>query len=491
MSSMKNGKAVGPDEIPAEVVKALGDSTVDVLHDLANTICETGEIPEILQKSVFITIPKKIGVTECENFRTIAIMSHVIEIFLKICVLRMKNKIHPEISEEQYGFQSDKSTGNAIFFLRILSERAIEMQQDLQVCFIDYKKAFDRLKHEIVLKKPGEVGIDDKDLRIIQNLYYEQEASVRVGNAETETIPITKGVRQGCVASPDLFNLYQEMIMRATTNMAGIKVGGININNIRYADDTALIATSQVNLQRLVARVVVESTAYGMEVNVKKTECMVMTKKESVPERRITIKGEMVKQVKNCKYLGSNITSDGRCVTEVKCRIAQAKRAFVELDNILKNKKMSIRTRMRVLKCYVHPILRYGCEAWTLNAELKRAINAFEMWCLRRMQRISYVTRKTNKEILQQTGQKRELLKNGMNRQLQFFGQVMRKQKLEHVVICGKIRGKRGRGRQRLKFMDQLKDVLGGSTEEILWAVNDRDGWRNKCKEAVKGWPQP
>ena len=85
------------------------------------------------------------------------------------------------------------------------------------------------------------------------------------------------------------------MIMRITTNMARIKVEGINISNIRYADDTALIVTLQVNLQRLVDRVVVESTAYGMEVNVKKTECMVITKKESVPECRITIKGEMVK----------------------------------------------------------------------------------------------------------------------------------------------------------------------------------------------------
>ena len=325
ISSMKNGKAVGPDEMSAEVIKALGDSAVNMLHDLANTIYETGEIPEILQKSVFITIPKKIGVTECENFRTIAIMSHVIKILRKICVLRMKNKIHPEIAEEQYGFQPDKSTRNALFFLRILSERAIERQQDMHICFIDYKKAFDRLKHEILLKKLQEVGIDDKDLRIIQNIYYEQKASVQVGNAETETIPIKKGVRQGCITSPDLFNLYQEMIMRVTTNIAGIKVGGININNIRYTDDTALIATSQVNLQRLVDRVVVESTAYGMEVNVKKTECMVMTKKESIPECTITIKGEMVKQANNFIYLGSNITSDGRCVTEVKCRIAQAK----------------------------------------------------------------------------------------------------------------------------------------------------------------------
>ena len=118
-------------------------------------------------------------------------------------------------------------------------------------------------------------------------------------------------------------------------------------------------------------------------------------------------------------------------------------------------------------------------------------INAFEIWYLRRMQRISYITKKTNEEILQQTGQKRELLKNVMNRQLQFFGHVMRKQKLEHVVICGKIREKCARGRQHLKFIDQLNNVLGGSTEEILRAVNDRDGWRNKCREAVEGWPQP
>ena len=82
-----------------------------------------------------------------------------------------------------------------MFFLRILSEKAIEMQQDLHICFIDYKKAFDCLKHEIVLKKLREVGIDDKDLRIIQNLYYEQEASVRVGNTKTETVPIKKNVR--------------------------------------------------------------------------------------------------------------------------------------------------------------------------------------------------------------------------------------------------------------------------------------------------------
>ena len=166
---MKNGKAIGPDEIPAEVIKAQGDSAVDMLHDLAHTICKTSEIPEILQKSVFITIPKKIGGMECENFR-IAIMSHVFKILHKICVLQMKNKIHLEIAKEQYGFQPDKSTRKAIIFLRILSERAIEMQQDLHICFIDYKKAFDRLKYEIVLKKQREVGIYDKDVRIIQNL---------------------------------------------------------------------------------------------------------------------------------------------------------------------------------------------------------------------------------------------------------------------------------------------------------------------------------
>jgi len=119
---------------------------------------------------------------------------------------------------------------------------------------------------------------DDKDMRIIQNIYYAQTAAVPVRNEITEWTKIETGVRQGCVLSPDLHNLYSEIIFRNIQHFDGITIGGTNINNIRYADDTVLLATSENKLQELIDQVVFHSKNYGMEINTKKTECMVITK---------------------------------------------------------------------------------------------------------------------------------------------------------------------------------------------------------------------
>jgi len=126
----------------------------------------------------------------------------------------------------------------------MLSERAIEMQRNLFLCFIDYSKAFDNVKHEKLLEMLEDIQIDGKDLRIIRNLYWKQTAPIRIGGQVGKFVEIKKGVRQGCVMSPDLFNLYSERALRELEDMPGMVVGGSNINNIRYADDTVLLATS-------------------------------------------------------------------------------------------------------------------------------------------------------------------------------------------------------------------------------------------------------
>ena len=118
---------------------------------------------------------------------------------------RMRNKITPEIAEEQCGFVKDKGTRNAIYMLRTLTERAIEIQRDLYLCFIDYTKAFDKLRHEEIMLILDSLNIDCKDLRIVRNIYWEQTASMRIGNYLSAFQDIKRGVRQGCVLSPDLF----------------------------------------------------------------------------------------------------------------------------------------------------------------------------------------------------------------------------------------------------------------------------------------------
>ena len=114
------------------------------------------------------------------------------------------------------------------------------------------------------------LDIDGKDLRIVKNLYWEQNASVKIEGECSDFKPIKRGVRQGCVMSPDLFNLYSESILRNLEDKPGIKVNGENINNIRYADDTALIAGSKKELQALINIVVKESERMGLSLNIKK-----------------------------------------------------------------------------------------------------------------------------------------------------------------------------------------------------------------------------
>ena len=162
---MKHGKAVGPDNIPIEVFAVLEDIGIDFLTKLLNSIYyDSGKIPKDLAISVFITLPKIPGTMGCELYRTISLISHLTKVLLRIIKARMRKSLRPEISQLQFGFVPDKSTRNAIFTLSILAERCIEMHKDLYLCFIDYSKAFDKVRHEKLFNIPEHLDIDEKDL---------------------------------------------------------------------------------------------------------------------------------------------------------------------------------------------------------------------------------------------------------------------------------------------------------------------------------------
>ena len=178
--------------------------------------------------------------------------------------------------------------------------------------------------------------------------------------------------------------------------MPGINIGGRNINNLRYADDTVLLVEDVNKLQDIVDHVKENSLDKGLKMNTSKTKVMVLSRK---PDKIMNVKIECVQleQVSPYKYLGHKVVNLGSCKEEVKTRIAIARKRFIELKSILTCDHMQISTRTRILKCYVHSVLLYGSETWTLNKELERKINAFEMWPIRRMGRISWKDKKTNK----------------------------------------------------------------------------------------------
>ncbi|CAM1330889.1 Uncharacterised protein r2_g3992 [Pycnogonum litorale] len=367
----------------------------------------------------------------------------------------------------------------------MLGERAIEHQVDLFICFIDFVKAFDKVQHSKLIQLLQNIGIDDKDLRIVKHLYWQQTAAVRVGDELTDWKSIKRGVRQGCVMSPDLFNLYSEHIFRQIEDMPVLSVGGHNINNLRYADDTGLIATSEEKLQALLDKVVEYSKDMGLSINVKKTKSMTISKQPIPPVCKLTIGQKEIEHKSQFNYLGNYIASDGKIRTAVRCRIAIAKEKFQCMKQMFTNRNLSMKLKIRMLKCYIWPVLQYGCETWTLTSQLQNNIQAAEMWFLRRILRISYIDRKTNEEVLQRAGTSRELLKSIQKRQLSFLGHILRKGKIECIALQGRIDGKRDRGRQRIKFMDTIKDTIEGSTgrpttiPEIFNDAKDRNLWKS------------
>ena len=228
----------------------------------------------------------------------------------------------------------------------------IEKKKQLHICFIDYAKAFDNVKHEKLIEIMTKAEIPQHEIRLIANLYWDQRAVIRTEKGVSNEVEIRRGIRQGCILSPILFNLYSEFLIReAIEEEKGVKVNGININNIRFADDTALVAEEEKDLQKLINKITETCRQYGMALNVKKTKIMVIDKKNSIASN-IYAEGEKLEQVKKYKYLGSWITENGKCLEEVKNRIGQAKTEFWNCKEFLRS-NLNLKLKLRLLRSYI------------------------------------------------------------------------------------------------------------------------------------------
>ena len=475
-------KAPGEDNIYAEMLKLLDDESLKRLTYLLNKIYCSGTLPRDWTQSVFIPIPKKNGANKCSQYRLISLMSHVLKIALRIIHQRIYTKCDQYVGEEQFGFRLGYGTREALFGLNVLLQKCRDQSQDVHLCFIDYEKAFDRVKHTELINLLCERGVDQCDSNFIKNLYWEQTASVKIEDKLTNSVPIRRGVRQGCILSPTLFNMYSEKIFQNALEdiQEGIKVNGRFVNNIRYADDTVIIANSQEGLQNLINAITREGDAFGLKINTEKTKTMVISKNPNM-NTNITIYNKRIEQVDKFKYLGCWLTKDLNPETEIRCRIENARSAFLKMKSLLTNPTLSLNIRYRFVKAYIYSILLYGAESWTLGVRSMRRLEAFEMWLMRRMLRISWTEHITNETVLRRMNVDREILGIVKRRKTSYLGHIYRGSRYEflRLIMEGKVEGRRGPGRRQCSWLRNVRDWTGLNSQTLLRVAQDRERFAN------------
>ena len=213
VQSLKKGKSAGVNNIPAELVQAGREDIITALMTICNKIWQTAEWPTPRTQTLVITLPKKGNLQQSHNYRTISLISHPSKVMLKIILNRLKPQAEKIIAEEPAGFRAGRSTTEQIFNLRTLCEKYLQHQQDLYHVFIDFKKAFDRVWHAALWATMKKYNISTNLIQVIKNLYDKATSAVLFNGTIGDWFRTPIGVRQGCLLSPTLFNIFLERIM--------------------------------------------------------------------------------------------------------------------------------------------------------------------------------------------------------------------------------------------------------------------------------------
>ena len=375
----------------------------------------------------------------CSSARTISLISHSSKVMLKVILNRLKPQAEEIIAEEQAGFRDGRSTTEQIFNLRILCEKYLQHQQNLYHVFIDFKKAFDRVWHTALWATMRKYNISANLVRTIEQLYDKATSAVQMNGSIGQWFRTTVGVRQGCLLSPTLFNIFLEWIMSdALEEHDGkVSIGGRNITNLRFADDIDALAEEEQELEALVESLNKTCTRYKMKISAEKTK--LMTNSANGIQREIKVKGQKLGTVTSFKYLGAVVSDDGS-KPEVLSRIAQATAALTKLKPIWRDNNISLGSKVKLMRS----VFLYACESWTLTAELEKRMQAFEMRCYRRLLNISYKDHVTNEEVRRKIqaaiGEYDELLTLVKKRKLRWFGHVSRSSGLAKTILQGTVK---------------------------------------------------
>ena len=356
------------------------------------------------------------------------------------------------------------------------------MNKNLYCFFIDFRQAFNSVWRHGMTEALNYFGFEPDLISTIKRLYEGTNAKVKKITMITDKFETTKGVIQGCPLSPHLFNIYLEWVIKMALDdvEGGVEIGGIRITNLRYADDIVIIAETIEDLISMIERIEVQCNRYKMKINTEKTKSMKIGRHTEVIDLRIG--DNTIEQVDKFKYLGVNFTSQGGTEKIVQERLSLGYKSFGRLIKIWKDRNISLKLKIKLLKSIVIPTALYGAETWIIRKKEEQKILAFKNRYLRRICNISWMDRIPNEIIKERTGMQHTMVDRIHNIQRRWFGHVQRmnNDRWPKMTLQGSTRGTRPHGHPRTTWIKQFRATNENRTIHDLGNMAmDRRHWRD------------
>ena len=429
------------------------------LHRVIKLAWTKGEVVKDWRKAVIVPLHKKGSKTLCSNYRGISLLSIPSKVYARILDSRVRRKTEGEVMEVQGGFRRGRGCGDQIFTIRQLSEKVLEKNKQMVIACIDLEKAYDKVSRDRLWQVLESYGIQGGLLRAIQSMYLGSQACVRTSGKASGWFPITQGVRQGCVMSPWLFNVFMDGIMRETMEklQGGVQLTTTNVQLILFADDIVMVTEKEEDMKTNLGEIKKVMDKWGMKMHLGKTKVMMVSRTEE--DCNLNIEGEDSETVKKLKYLGVMVSSDGLCDEEIEQRVgAAAKVVGAMRKEVLERRELLKKTKLRVFNAMVVPTLIYGCETWTMQRRHESKLQASEMMFLRRVEGVSRLDRVRNEDVRRSLGQEAvvDMVKE-KQRRWKVKMEEMNTDRLVKQVYEEEMTGKRPRGRPKKRWTDNFK----------------------------------
>jgi hypothetical protein len=427
ITSMRSSGAPGEDDISAALLKAGFAELKQPLTELCTQIWQSELLPERWKTSIIVPIYKKGSKTSCANYRPISLIDIGYKMVEAIVSRRIRSALDNSLRENQGGFRPGRSTVDQIFALRQILELRNEFQQPTCVAFVDFKAAFDSIDRSRMYRVLSDLGLPDKIIGLMRQMYSRCTSVVRVGKDLSQPFTVESGVKQGALLSPDMFNtVLDSSLTNALDEADGVRLDDDSpLTDLDYADDIALIAESPHQLQAQLERLASSAASMGLKINAEKTKVLFDARTPNAP---ILLDGQALEEVDSFCYLGSHICSNGSSTTEIRSRIAKAQAAFSNLNTVLwRDRDVELATKLKVYLAAIRPILLYACETWIQKADDLRRLQSFEFRCWRFILGVTFRDRATNRSIVDSISPPNLCREVVLHRRLAYLGHVLRR----------------------------------------------------------------